>query len=92
MPHAHTPMHMHTHIHTLTHMHTHTHTYRHVRTYKHMHMQPSSFTYFLASESLNCVPEHSYNIPTGVLLTSSMSFFPYINNIVAKASKMLNFI
>ena len=52
-------------------------------------LQPSSFTYFLDSEPLNCVTEHSY---LGVLLTSSMSFSPHINNIVAKASiaKMLN--
>ena len=51
--------------------------------------QPSSFTYFLDSIPLSCVTEHTY---LGVLLTSSMSFSPYINNIVAKASKMLNFI
>ena len=51
--------------------------------------QPNSFTYFLDSVPLNCVTEHTY---LGVLLTSSMSFSPHINNIVAKASKMLNFI
>ena len=33
--------------------------------------------------------DHSY---LGVLLSSSMSFSPHINNIVVKASKMLNFI
>ena len=42
--------------------------------------QPSSFTYFLDSVSLNCVTEHSY---LGVLLASSMLFTPHINNIVA---------
>ena len=51
--------------------------------------QPSSFTYFLDSVPLSCVTKHTY---LGVLLTSSMSFSPHINNIVAKASKMLNFI
>ena len=51
--------------------------------------QPSSFIYFLDSVHLNCVTEHSY---LGVLLASSMSFSPHINNMVAKASKMLNFI
>ena len=35
------------------------------------------------------VNDHSY---LGVLLSSSMSFSPHINNIVVKASKMLNFI
>ena len=49
--------------------------------------QSSSFTYFLDSVPLNCVTKHTY---LGVLLTSSMSFSPHINNIVAKASKMLN--
>ena len=51
--------------------------------------QPSSFSYVLDSIPLNCVTEHSY---LGILLTSSMSFSPHINNIVAKASKMLYFI
>ena len=56
-------------------------------------LQPSSFTYFLDREPLNCVTEHFH---LGVLLTSSMLFSPHITNIVtnivAKASKMLNFI
>ena len=51
--------------------------------------QPSSFTYLQDSVSLSCVTKHTY---LGVLLTSSMSFSPHIDNIVAKASKMLNFI
>ena len=49
----------------------------------------SSFTYYLNGKPLNCVTDHSY---LGVLLSSSMSFSPHINNIVVKASKMLNFI
>ena len=52
-------------------------------------LQRSSFTYYLNGEPLNCVTDHSY---LGILLSSSMSFSPYINNIVVKASKMLNFI
>ena len=48
--------------------------------------QPRSFTWQCTH---NCVTEHPY---LGVLLTSSMSFSPHINNIVAKASTMLNFI
>ena len=34
----------------------------------------TNFTYFLDSEPLNCVTEHSY---LTVLLTSSMSFLPH---------------
>ena len=52
-------------------------------------LQPSSFTYYLNGEPLNCTTDHSY---LGVLLSSSMSFSPHINNIVIKASKMFNFI
>ena len=52
-------------------------------------LQPRSFTYYLGSEPLNYVTEHFY---LGVLLTSSMTFSPHINNIIAKASRMLNFI
>ena len=44
----------------------------------------NNFTYFLDSEPLNCVTKHSY---LSVLLTSH---FSHINNIVSKASKMLN--
>ena len=44
---------------------------------------------FLNGESLNCVTDHFY---LGVLLSSSMSFSPHVNNIVVKASRMLNFI
>ena len=51
--------------------------------------QPNSFTYFLDSVPLSCVTEHTY---LGVLLTSSMSLSPHVDNIAAKASKMLNFI
>ena len=49
-------------------------------------LQPSSFIIFLDSEPLNCVTKHSYQ---DVLLTSSMSFSPHINSILAKASKIL---
>ena len=52
-------------------------------------LQRSSFTYYLNGEPLNCVTDHSY---LGILLSSSISFSPHINNIVVKASKMLNFI
>ena len=51
--------------------------------------QPRFFYLFSGQCTPNCVTEHSY---LGVLLTSSMSFSPHINSIVAKASKMLNFI
>ena len=53
------------------------------------HLSQVLLLIFLDSVPLNCVTKHSY---LGVLLTSSMSFSPHINNIVAKASKMLNFI
>ena len=52
-------------------------------------LQRSSFTYYLNGQPLNCITDHSY---LGVLLSSSMSFSPHINNIVVKASTMLNFI
>ena len=50
-----------------------------------------SFFYLFSGQ---CIPQLCKRtfLPIGVLLTSSMSFSPHINNIVAKASKMLIFI
>ena len=42
-------------------------------------LQPISFTYYLNGKPFNCVTNHSY---LGVLLSSSLSFSPHINNIV----------
>ena len=45
--------------------------------------------YHLNNHILECVKEHFY---LGVILDQTMSFSPHINNIVSKASKMINFV
>ena len=48
-----------------------------------------STCYHLNNHILECVKHHSY---LGVILDQTMLFSPHINNIVSKASKILNFI
>ena len=50
---------------------------------------PITAHYHLNNHILECVKEHSY---FGVTLDQTMSFSPHVNNIVSKASKVLNFI
>ena len=55
----------------------------------HRSFNPRSFIYHLGGQPLTCVNEHKY---LGILLTSSMSFSLHINNIISKASCVLNLI
>ena len=48
-----------------------------------------STCYHLNDHILKCVKHHSY---LGVILDQTMLFSPHINNIVSKASKLLNFV
>ena len=50
---------------------------------------PITAHYHLNNHILECVKEHSY---LGVILDQTMSFSPHVNNIVSKASKILNFV
>ena len=52
-------------------------------------LSPSLFTYVLNDQPISCVDQHPY---LGVTLTSNMSFSPHIQKIVAKATRVLNFI
>ena len=45
--------------------------------------------YRLNNHILECVKEHSY---LGVILDQTMSFSSHFNNIVSKASKIINFV
>ena len=50
---------------------------------------PITAHYHLNNHILECVREHSY---LGVILDQTMLFSPHVNNIVSKASKILNFV
>jgi len=60
----------------------------------HRSFKPRSFIYHLSGQPLTCVSEHMINSYLGILLTSSiaMSFSSRINNIISKASCVLNLI
>ena len=50
---------------------------------------PILANYSLASQTLECVKEHSY---LGIILDQQITFTSHINHIVSKASKVLNFL
>ena len=49
----------------------------------------STFNYTIINHCLQCVSQHPY---LGILFDSKMSFSPHINQIISKATRMLNFV
>ena len=55
----------------------------------HKSLSPIPTDYFVNDYKLENVKQHPY---LGIILDQSMSFTPHINNIICKATKVLNFI